>query len=163
NGDRLLGTENTDPIFHKAMLDPALGSGAIQLREVLQATPAFLAARQIIVAAIRTNHGCLQIRNPKFEIQNKFEIRNLKQDFAFPISDFEFVSDFALWISDLLHYPGIVAGEKFFELAAAFLGHHILELFVEKIVVGGMLHAAIDSDAFRKARIDHSAQEISQA
>src|SRR5262245_18891689 len=96
------------------------------------------------------------------ENSNRLEIRNLKQDFVFRISDFKFVSDFVLRISDLLNHPGIVASEKFFELAAAFLGHDILELSVEKIVVGGMLHAAIDPDAFRKTRIDHPAQEISQ-
>src|SRR5262249_48896072 len=63
----------------------------------------------------------------------------------------------------LLNYPGIVAGEKFFELAAAFFGHDILDLLVEKIVVGGALHAPVHSDAFRKARIDHPAEQVCQA
>src|SRR5207247_3081741 len=63
----------------------------------------------------------------------------------------------------LLHNPGIVAGEKFFELAAALLGHDILDLLVEKIVVGRALHAPVHADAFGKARIDHSTEQLSQA
>src|SRR5438128_5273426 len=63
----------------------------------------------------------------------------------------------------LLHDPGIVAGEKFFELAAALLGHDILDLLVEKIVVGRALHAPVHADAFGKARIDHSTEQVSQA
>src|SRR5205823_1981438 len=63
----------------------------------------------------------------------------------------------------LLHNPGIVAGEKFFELAAALLGHDILDLLVEKIVVGRALHAPVYADAFGKARIDHSTEQVSQA
>src|SRR5439155_15408254 len=106
----------------------------------------------IIMTAVGTNHGEYQIPNSKNQTPRK------------SLGGWNLV--LGIWFLEflpLLHDPGIVAGEKFFELAAALLGHDILDLLVEKIVVGRALHAPVHADAFRKARIDHSTEQISQA
>src|SRR5262249_45095366 len=59
--------------------------------------------------------------------------------------------------------PGIVAGEEILKLPAAFGADHIFNLPVEQLVIGRSLDTAEDADAFGKAWIDHSTEEVGQA
>src|SRR5205823_2437765 len=73
NGDGLLRLQHTDGIFHQTALDARVSNRPIELSQVHQAVATLFAARQVVVAAVRTDHAFSSVvRSPWSVVRSLF-------------------------------------------------------------------------------------------